>query len=194
MTKPILLLDIDGVLNLLPKRWGYKPIQVEPVSRPHRRERIRPGDDGVHYVVNIPLDVVDLVEQLATEFDIKWFTMWNYDAPDCFAPVAGLPHFEHYYVDWNMGREILKGQGYTLQETKEIWVAKTPFIPGYIGTTPFVWIDDDTTPTDTDYLFERGLTDFRIITVEPNLGLTQDTVNTALAWARARASLEGSTP
>lgn len=191
MTKPILLLDIDGVLNLLPRKWGYGD-KFEPITEPYRRERIGAGD-GLAYMVNIPVDVADLVAQLQTEFSIKWFTMWNYDACDRFAPVAGLPHFEHYHVDWAMGREILAQQGYTLQEIRRIWVAKTPMIPAYLGDRPFVWIDDDTTAADTDYLVTQGLTDFRIITVEPNAGLTQTVVDNALTWARARTTLEGST-
>lgn len=182
--KPILLLDIDGVLNLFPS-W----IDDLPVTRPVAVTQAEAN--GNTYRLNIPLDAADLIDQLAEGFDLRWYTMWNHNAPN-FGEAAGLRQmFGHYTCDYHRGRAVLtawaQGDPDELDTlTRLLWTPKTPLIPGYVGDRPFVWIDDDTTIHDDMWLAAQpGLGDFLLITTEPHMGLTQDHVNNALAWAQS---------
>lgn len=198
--KPVLLLDVDGVLNLLPG-WGKQKVRV---TRDHRMERLwldEPSltdpDKPLSMQIRIPLDAPALVEQLAEHFDIHWFTMWNEDARNVFAPLAGLPDFPMLRADWNLGLDVFDALTPRPNTTlrREVWVGKTPLIEGHLGTRPWVWIDDDATRTDDWWLAKyAAVGEHLIIPVKPHEGLTQHTVDKAIAWAQAHALSEVTTP
>jgi hypothetical protein len=183
--KPVLLLDIDGVLNLFPD-W----VNDLPISRPTLKERANLS--GNIYGLNIPLDAADLIDQLSTEFDMRWYTMWNQHARSVFTPTAGIrQEFDHFTCDHMAGRDVLRSQGMQWFEETGIWIAKTPLIPGYLGDRPFVWIDDDTSDVDRVWLeAQPGIGDHLLITVDPHEGMTQEHVHKALAWAQTLALME----
>ncbi len=182
--KPILLLDIDGVLNLFPS-W----IDSYAVTRPVNVTAVTVGENT--YRLSIPLDTADLIDQLAEGFDLRWYTMWNHNAP-VFAEAAGLRQsFGHYTCDYLRGRTVLTAWANNDPAELDVlmhtlWTPKTPLIPGYVGSRPFVWIDDDTSIYDDMWLSaQRGIGDFLIITTDSHVGMTQAHVNNALAWAQS---------
>lgn len=193
--RPVLLLDIDGVLNLIPRPlWdekGKRVINHEPIARDHVEHRTTIYDEGLvtPYRLRIPADAVALVSQLAEVFDIHWYTMWNEAAVRVFGPLAGLPAMPYFECDWFEGGRAMDASGAPDWMRKELWKAKTPLIEKHIGQRPFCWIDDDTNPADIWYLDDYAeVGPFRLITVEPETGLTQAVVDEALAWAAGRLS------
>lgn len=186
--RPVLLLDVDGVLNLLPNRD-----EGALITRQTQLQTARLHDEQLAaYRLNIPVDAQHLVGQLAEHFDLRWYTMWNEHARQVFAPLAGITHeFDHLQCDWTLGRDVLDIAGTPQWMKSRVWVAKTPLIESHLGSRPFVWIDDDTTEYDTLWLENHtDVGEFLIITVRSHSGLTQDTVNEAIAWAQALASQE----
>jgi len=192
--RPVLLLDIDGVGNLFPPTlWdekGKRIINSQPVTREHIVHRASLDDFQTSpYCLRIPTDLPELVAQLREHFDVHWYTMWNEAAVRVFGPLAGLPAMPYFECDWIEGREILHDSGAPDWMRKEVWVAKTPLIEKHIGQRPFCWIDDDSNPADIWYLDDYAeVGPFRLITVEPETGLTQAVVDEALAWAAGRLS------
>jgi hypothetical protein len=187
--RPVLLLDIDGVLNLFPARWTLagRVKGTGPEIREHDTHRVLLDDDQtVPYMLRIPQDTPSLVAQLTEHFDIHWYTMWNTSANRVFAPLAGLPEFPHFECDWVAGREEFDAARSPEWMRKYIWIAKTPLIPGFLGDRPFLWIDDDTSEVDTLWLESHpGVGVFQLITVKPHSGLTQAVVDEAIEWARS---------
>ena len=123
---------------------------------------------------------------------MRWYTMWNEHARRTFAPLAGIRQdFDHYECDWVEGRMLLEDMKTPEWLLRMLWVAKTPFIPQHLNGRPFCWVDDDSGPADEMWLENHpDVGEFRLITVEPHVGLTQDTVNEAIAWAQALALKE----
>lgn len=190
--RPVLLLDIDGVLNLFPRYTIEGGAVIDRVTRQTDRHRVRLDEDQKStYLLNIPADAHALVTQLAEHFDVHWYTMWNSAADAVFAQVANLPTFPYFECDWVDGRKAYDRIWAPEWMRKYIWIAKTPLIPGYVGSRPFVWIDDDTGPVDTLWLSDQpALGEFSIITVEPHIGLTQAVVDEAIEWARSLTTEE----
>ena len=192
--RPVLLLDIDGVLNLFPQRLsmgahlkGTLTNAPSHTLRDHTAHRVRLDDDQEHpYMIRIPTDVASLVSQLQEHFDVHWYTMWNVSADAVFAPMAGLPSMPYLLCDWTLGQEILTESGAPVWLRREVWRAKTPLIETHIGQRPFCWIDDDTTAADDLYLETYATVGpFRIITVASHNGLTQAVVDEAIEWAQS---------
>jgi hypothetical protein len=187
--RPVLLLDIDGVLNLFPqpRTMAERVKGTAPEMREHEVHRVRLDDyQTVPYMIRIPSDLPSLIAQLSEHFDIHWYTMWNESANRVFAPLAGVPTFPHFECDWVAGREEFEAARSPEWMRKHIWIAKTPLIPGYVGSRPFLWVDDDSNEVDTLWLESHpGVGAFQLITVESHSGLTQAVVDEAVEWARS---------
>lgn len=185
--RPVLLLDIDGVLNLFPHF-----LEDRVTRQTQRQSALLSSTQKQPYSLDIPLDAADLVDQLADYFELHWYTMWNEHARAVFTPLAGIrQQFDHFECDWVGGLDALNATDTPEWMRKAIWVAKTPLIPEHVGDRPFVWVDDDTTPVDSLWLEAHPeVGEFLLITVEPHSGLTQDTVNEAIAWAQSLALKE----
>ena len=63
-SKPLLLLDVDGVLNAFPNSWtpGYTRHVIEG------------------YPIHLHDEVAQMVSALDQAFEIVWFTLWNHRA------------------------------------------------------------------------------------------------------------------
>jgi hypothetical protein len=190
--RPVLLLDIDGVLNLFPKPLDLHArvkgtASANSVEREHDVHRVVLDAAQIHpYTVRIPADLPSLIAQLSEHYDIHWYTMWNASANRVFAPLAGIPEFPHFQCDWIAGEIAFEDAESPWWMRKHIWIAKTPLIPGFVGSRPFLWIDDDSNEVDTMWLEAHpGVGNFQLITVPPHTGLTQAVVDEAIEWARS---------
>lgn len=94
--KPRLYLDIDGVVNIFPRRHG------NPNKKPHLRAwkkwktfivtEIRDGKE-VDFVITWSPDLMAALIALSEIYDIYWLTNWHGTAATQFAPNTGLPDF-----------------------------------------------------------------------------------------------------
>lgn len=171
--KPVLLLDVDGVLNLFGGKapvWYSRPVTHKVVNG---------------YPINFPRDIPEILDRLAEHFEIIWYTMWNERAPLDFAPAFGLPRFRHLECDWDFGAMLSRAY-----PEFRLWTPKTPLIPEYLAGRPFVWVDDDTTADDERWLREHPeVGDFLLITPSPREGLTHADVDRAIRWAEGRRAV-----
>lgn len=172
--KPLLLLDVDGVLNAFPATWqtGYT----------------RKAIDG--YPIHFHHEVRQMVSALDKAFEIVWFTLWNHRAAPGIGPHVGLSDAVHLTTSWERGWDVAHAAGCTATRINQMMYARTPLLPELVGTERhWVWIDDAHSASDHEYLVEAGLDPrrFRLVRTDPEIGLTWEDVNRAMEFAQALA-------
>lgn len=112
MPRPLLLLDVDGVLNPYggPCPPGYTEHDLFPGEEPVRVNR----EHGAW------------IAELAGEFDVTWATGWNDEANSVLGPLLGLPALP-----------VL-----TMPPAPFSAADKVPRVAGLAQDRPAVWIDD----------------------------------------------------
>lgn len=177
--KPILFLDVDGVLN------AFAPV------RPHvKRQAGGRTVKGKFVPFNLHFDneVADMVLALAEHFDIVWATMWNHAANAEIAPLLGLPEYPVAEMNHDAGWDAAIAKGTPTWDVRRMWYAKTALLAQYAGDRPYVWVDDDHSSVDRDWLAQHGTsTHFMLVRTDADYGIQWDDVNAAIEWARSLA-------
>lgn len=173
MTKPHLLLDVDGPLNPYAggrnKPKGYvlhnmRPTGWESESLPALKVWLNP-DHGKQ------------LKKLG--YNIIWATTWAKDANKWISPHVGLPD-DLETITW--GTHELEGLKKPF--SKLYW--KTPEILTYMQKNhpgePFVWVDDEAFKRDEKFL-EDGLDcEVKVLTINPAKGLDEDDFEKLAEW------------
>ncbi|GAA4533123.1 MULTISPECIES: HAD domain-containing protein [Nonomuraea] len=158
--KPLLLLDVDGVLN--------------PTGRPSpdfRRYRCTIG--STVYTVHLNQRHGTRLMELALETgsELVWATTWEQHANEWIAPRLGLPPLPVI--------EMAPGEN----GSRHGEMFKTRHVAEYVGDRPFVWFDDQVYQEDEDYLRARqGLGEFLLVHVPGRVGLTSRHLAAAREW------------
>ncbi len=176
---PLLLLDIDGVLNVLGRADGARQLRVGG------------------FVVTLPTWHPHAVLALeAAGFEILWSTMWMESARTHFAPEVGFGadwdyvDFEQHWGDPALSRQIeLLTRGIARPEADDgssVGSYKHPGILATVGDRPAVVVDDDLEPWQHAWAVRRSEGGIPTLTVQPDpaVGLTPDHVEQILAFAR----------
>lgn len=165
-TRPLWLLDVDGVLNVNPgkPRWHAAP----------RKTVARPGD-GKEYVLRWAPALIARVRSLHTSgtVEVRWASSWI-GHTDVLARTLGLPDFEDAYV--------MHG-AYSHQHRKldaAIFAARRG--------RRVIWTDDDAIPSDGEW--RRFLDDAGalLIAPRPNRGLSPEHMDAIEAYAHRYTS------
>lgn len=175
MTRPLILLDVDGPLN---------PYEAKPTQRPggYTTHRLTPtGWRGKPLRVWLAPEHGPLLLAFAERHDAElvWATTWESDANTMIGPVIGLPELP-----------VIRFGGAPWQ--RKNW--KFDGVAEYAGDRPLVWFDDDFGIYHAEaqvFLARRGDRPTLLHHVSPRVGLTTLDLDQAGAWL---AALKEKTP
>ncbi len=158
--KPLVLVDVDGVLN---------PARSQAPG--YRRQWVFPGGLARRLLLNPshgPM-LTELAEMADAE--LVWATYWRNRANTWIAPRVGLPTPRYVPIP----RCCRPPAGSSLGTWKACQVA------GWVGKTPFVWFEDDAGAVS--YIAgQQGLGRHLVVKVDPAIGLTYSHAERARAW------------
>ncbi|MGW3853323.1 HAD domain-containing protein [Micromonospora arida] len=155
MDRPLLLLDVDGVLN---------PYGTPQPPSGYTEHHLFPGEEPVR----INPDHGAWIIEASTILDVTWATSWNDEANQFLAPllhIASLPVI-------------------TMPPTPFHPSDKVPLVAAYAQRRPAAWVDDLHTPQARTWAAGRSSPTL-LITTNPTIGLTRDSIDHVIAWAKA---------
>ena len=156
--RPILLVDVDGVLNpwasaICPE--GYLEFEFFPGER----VLLSPGHG-------------ELLTALAAHYELVWATAWEHNANRLIAPVLSLPELR--VIEFPLSGS-------------DLFFRKLPAVIDAVGDRPCAWIDDQHQPDHYDWARERGVPTL-ILHVDPAEGLTSRVVEQLTHWVAGLTS------
>lgn len=144
---PLLLLDVDGVVNAIRgggNRRPWPPARVWPATD-WWQLRVRAGDEGTYpiTVANPVLDMLHTIHDLRLA-EIRWHTSWQEHAARDLAPVLGLPEFpvqdRHGAV---VSYPLTPPRRWADRDRDEVWWKLPAAIQVVTEGRGLVWLDDD---------------------------------------------------
>lgn len=170
--KPLLLIDVDGVLNRYPMLRDLNHAQPgSTVYRLHPRGFERQG-------LNVLLNESDGQElnKLADVTQLTWATSWEHEANDMIGPRIGLPPLP--VIELTRYRTPMRG----------IW--KRPSVELYAQDAPLAWIDDDFEFEDFTWARRRTRSGRPTLLVpcKADIGVTSDDFASIREWAERISS------
>ena len=159
--RPLLLVDLDGVINVVGRGAGSRELEADFKREGHR--------------MRVPVGMAGRFARLEEVFECVWATTWGEDAPI-------LGRFFKFGATWP---SIFIGAGSQPART-----GKLPDVRGWCEANavgrPVAWVDDDLWPDAYDWSVARGRT--LILRTLPEEGLTDAQTDQLLAWAAARGT------
>jgi HAD domain in Swiss Army Knife RNA repair proteins len=156
-TKPILFLDVDGVISV----FGFSP---DAGTLPGPFHWI----DGVAHC--IPADVGERLARLSDHFELVWATGWEEKANEYLPYILDLPAPE---------LPCLLFQGQAVFGSAH-W--KLDAISDYADDRPAAWIDDNIDDACRYWATARDAPTL-LVETQSAIGITDEHVDTLLAWA-----------
>jgi hypothetical protein len=156
--KPLLLIDIDGVISL----FGF-PLDACPEGSWHSVEGI------AHF---LSATTAAHLQRLGDWFDCVWCSGWEEKASEHLPALLGVPVLPHLSFDEN-------------PSTQAHW--KLSAIEAHVGDRPVAWIDDALDKSCERWATAR-MAPTLLIHTDPAVGLTDADVDELIAWARDQVS------
>ncbi|MBO3736811.1 hypothetical protein [Actinoplanes flavus] len=150
---PLLLLDLDGVLN---------PFAAPVCPDGHRERVLFEGEEPVRYCP----EHGDWIRELAAAGELWWATGWGDYANELYLPCLGLgplPYVEFPPVPFE----------------PEL---KVPAVDLVAGDRPVAWIDDNHTAAGLRWAAARPAPTL-LVSIDPAIGWTRTDVDRVLTWA-----------
>jgi len=154
MARPILAVDIDGVISL----FGAE----ERPDRAHTRLELV---DGVPHLISLPAG--DRLRRLSERFELVWASGWEDKANFYLPPMLGLPELPHV----TFGGAVAAGAAH--------W--KLGPLEEYAADRPLAWIDDNFNQSCYEWA-ERRTAPTLLVLTESHLGLEEAHVGALEAW------------
>lgn len=158
--KPLLLVDVDGVLNCFGAIWSpeYEAEHFEPVRVANGRFEIR-----------LPKGTANRLRRLADHFDMTWATAWEDGAHPFFGEWLGL------------------GNAWPVVKFTSGWIGeqrtwKLGDVIRYVEDRPAAWIDDDLQIDAYQWAMDRAAPTL-LIRTNPCHGLSDEHVERLLTFA-----------
>lgn len=156
MPRPLLLMDVDGVLAL------RAPAPARYV------EHTVVASTGSSFRVWLHPDHGRWLTSLAEHFDVIWATGWEQDAPRLLGDLLGVPHFPvlEFTDRPRYGRRL----------------SKLPDVRRVVMDRPVAWVDDDFEPEATLWAANRTAPTL-LVQPSTHTGLLRKHVNELSAFA-----------
>jgi hypothetical protein len=150
--KPVLLLDLDGVLN---------PFAATSCPDGYLEHEFYPGEGPERYC----LAHADWIRELAEVADVRWATAWGDEANTIYAPKLGVDPLPFV----------------TFPPPPFLPEQKVPAIAAAVGDRPVVWVDDNHTDAGRRWAADRDAPTL-LVPVEPSTGWIRSDVDAVLKW------------
>lgn len=187
MTRPALLLDVDGVLCPFDQAEGYTQYSYSARS-------------DLQYIWISPANTLRLA-RLAETFDLIWCTGWEHQANEHLLELHGLeaplPVIEFFRSA--VPGVTLKFSGHSIEDNRFKMVHwKVPWIEAWAieNNRPFAWIDDEIEPGTVKWaeaLSESSEIPILALPTASSQGMTDDHVDTLFTWWRDKRPQDPST-
>jgi hypothetical protein len=155
MSRPVLAVDIDGVISL----FGF---DEPPDSSEARFELI----DGMVHCISLAAG--ERLQRLSEHYDLVWATGWEDRANDSLAPLLGLPELPYLSFD---GAARFGSAHWKLGPLGE-----------YAGDRPLAWVDDSFDESCFDWARDRAAPTLLVPTESP-YGLEEAQAEALTRWA-----------
>jgi hypothetical protein len=153
MRRPLLAVDIDGVISLFGFEERPAHTQVQLV-------------DGVPHCISLVCG--DRLLRLSETFELVWASGWEDKANFYLPELLGMPELPH--VSFNVVPR--SGDAH--------W--KLAALEAYAGERPLAWIDDNFDASCYEWAEQREAPTL-LVPTEPHLGLEEGQVDALNAWA-----------
>jgi hypothetical protein len=161
--RPVLAVDIDGVISLFGFDQPIEPGRANPGEAPGEFHLI----DGMLHC--IALDTGPRLNRLAESYELVWASGWEDRANDHLPAILGVPTLPYLTFD---GRARFGTAHWKLDALEE-----------YGGSRPLAWIDDNLDDSCYEWGDRRSAPTLLVPTESP-VGLTEAHVEALEAWAR----------
>jgi hypothetical protein len=162
--KPILAVDIDGVISL----FGFE----KPQSPGELRAEEVPGEyhliDGMLHCISMPTG--PRLNRLADTYELVWASGWEDRANDHLPNILGLPEFPYLTFD---GRAVFGTAHWKLEALEE-----------YAGVRPLAWIDDSLDASCYEWA-EKRTAPTLLVPTDSAHGLESAHVEALESWAQS---------
>lgn len=169
--KPLLLVDVDGVLNCFGSLWSEEYEQQAFIPDVPMSSHGHP--------IRIPKLTAERLAKLSEHFEMVWCTAWQEDAHPFFAEILGLEEWPVIeFSGWD-------GSLHAKRSWKWSWVDRYVDYSGD-APRPAAWIDDDLHRADFEWAARRtaGGVPTLLVKAEPCFGLTDADMHDLIYWAR----------
>jgi hypothetical protein len=159
-TKPVLAVDIDGVISL----FGFDSSET-----PGNLSEGAPGEyhliDGMLHCISIPAG--DQLNRLAKSYELIWASGWEDRANDHLPAILGIPELRYLTFD---GRAQFGTAHWKLEALEE-----------YAGNRPLAWIDDSLDESCFEWAKHRKAPTL-LVPTDSAIGLEEGHVAALEAW------------
>ena len=161
--RPILAVDVDGVISLFGFDQPIEPGRANPEDAPGEFHLI----DGMLHC--IALETGPRLNRLAESYELVWASGWEDRANDHLPDILGVPELPYLTFD---GRARFGTAHWKLEALEE-----------YSGPRPLAWIDDSL--DDSCYEWgDRRAAPTLLVPTESDVGLTEAHVGALESWTR----------
>jgi hypothetical protein len=161
--KPILAVDVDGVISLFGFERPREPGDSGPSGIPGEFHLI----DGLLHC--IAMDTGPRLKRLSSTYELIWASGWEDRANDHLPSLLGIPELPHLTFD---GRAQFGTAHWKLEALDE-----------YSGDRPLAWVDDSFDRSCYEWSEGRAAPTL-LIPTESDVGLTDAHVGALEAWVR----------